>query len=183
MNKKSFQIGAIKAIKGIAMPVHIGLQVTTNLATVVGNMACNKVANIEGWCVERIDGTPKEETVGLRYEYTQNKMMQAGIKAQQYADKFNKFNEKVDGIMVDAIDKIKHTIVPPPEDAHQDTLEFQLAEARSKRDKLIEKNNVNPTKENSRLINQLNQRIGEIKKAIKLPTMSPDQAFGETQMA
>lgn len=178
ITKASAKNKTVKVIKGISCGLHITTQVATNLVTVIGNATCDKIANIEGFLVEKVDGTPKEETAGLRYEYTQRKMMQAGLKAQEYADKFTAFNEKVDDIMVDAIDKIKHAIVP--EDSHPATLEFQLAEARSKRDKLINDDAMDKN-EKSKLLNEFNKEIGRIKKDIakNIPNISPDQAFAK----
>lgn len=186
MKTNSFKSGLLSTVKGTGCVLHLAVQTTTNAAFILGTAACNKIANAEGYLVERINGTPQEETAGLRYEYTQAKMVKAGVIAEKYINKFNQFNHKVDDIMVDAIDKIKHTIVPPAEDPHQDTLEFQLAVARSRRDKIINNEpyqNGNETilivdeKEKARLINYYNKEIGRIKQAIKLPNLSPDQAF------
>ena len=176
MKTNSFKSGLLKTVKGTGCVLHLTVQATTNAAFILGTAACNKIANAEGYIVERINGTPQEETAGLRYEHTQAKMVAAGVIAERYINKFNQFNHKVDDIMVDAIDKIKHTIVPPAEDPHPDTLEFQLAVARSRRDKIMNDDAMDP-KEKSKIIHQLNKQIGEIKKAIKLPNLSPDQAF------
>ena len=150
--KSNIQSGAVNTVSFIAAPLHIVLSASANL-----------VAELEGRAIEAIDGTPKGQTIENRFNYTNMKMMQAAIKADEIREKLQ---AKVDKYKVEAketIENIKREL-KQPDDIAEDSVAFQLAKLRKNREEIQEKPELSA--QDKKDINAINRAISAINKAI-----------------
>jgi hypothetical protein len=180
METKTFKTvaanGAVSTVKFIVAPVHLTLQVATNIVAALGEYTCNSIAKGEGFIVEHLNGTPREETAALRTEYTQMKMFEAAMKAdairQKIQGSINTANNKVSEIG----HKIKTELTQPRENKDSDSIAFALATLKANRQEVIDDLTL-VDKDRNILLNAINKEIAVLNKMKKVPTIQPAVAF------
>ena len=97
---KTIGVGAVKVI---ACPLHMTLQLGSNLL----QLGADGVALGEGRVTEFIDGTDREIVANARVEYTQAKFEAAAYKLKSAEDRLRDAINKANGHIDNAVDKVK----------------------------------------------------------------------------
>ena len=177
--KETAANAAISTVRAVAAPLHISVQFGTNVLTVVGNKIADGIAYAEGYSVEKLNGTPREETIGLRVDYTNMKMMQAAVKADQIRQRLQDRKDKAKVQIKDASTKLAAQFKKQEDslDVADMVAEFNVQTLRANRDKVLADDTLDtPTK--NKLINTINQAIGKLNRGISPATVH--EAFNVT---
>lgn len=174
--KQTAQDTGVSAVKTVTAPVHFVLQFGTNLAYVIGNKLTDGVAAAEGYFVEKINGTPREQTAGLRTEYTQMKMLEMAAKADEVRKRLGRGVKQAEVAINDAKQKVASQFKKQEDQLAVNDMvtEFSLQTLRRNRQLLVDDESMDqPTK--NKIMNAINQAIGKLKKGIEPATVQ--QAF------
>lgn len=184
--KETAKKGAVSAVKGICGTLHITTMITTGLVVATrdvitdlidesGKEISKGIAYSEGFIIEKIDGTPREETAGKRLEYTQQKMLETAMKADALRQRLQKGKQKATEAIADAKEKIVNVLTPDvPADADEEMVnDYRIAQLQSARTKLQQDESMDDKERNKRIY-AINREIGQLR---KLPKVDPAQAF------
>lgn len=178
--KTSLKKGAVTTVKAIACPLHLTLQAATNIVYAIGSETCHKVEQAEGYLVEHIDGTPRLVTSKARYDYTQSKMLAAGLKIielkQMAIERLENNIKDIKDVANDTVGKVKREFTQPKEDVLPLHLEFQYHEL-MKQVKIVEEDSELSKSERNSQLRKLNGLINANRKLMPLPKVDPKDAF------
>lgn len=178
--KETSQLAGTTLISSIISPAHLTIQVATNLIKATGDAVCDKMAEFEGYVVEKIDGTPREETSALRMEATNAKMLKAAMQADAIRNRVKGVKDSANKVLADSTAKIKDVFTKQEQqlEIQEMVIEFNLQSLRGNR-KLVQESDM-PKPQKDKLVNALNRAIGKLNRNIDPGTV---KAAFESQMA
>lgn len=172
------------AVKVVTGTLHAGVTVTTSLTVAtldfvtntveaVGMGTADKIAQVEGYALEKINGTPRAEGKQQRISYTQSRMKSAAAIAEMGVMFAKAKLEEGNEAVKDAASKIKAQVVKPM------SLEDQISAIQAERDEYLSSTNDADTVVSSKCM-VWNNKIGKLRKAMtkqELPLITPEVAF------